>query len=68
MSCCEPETTKQQQACCECPSVCCSPGSLTRRFVSRKEKQEWLERYREELEKEIAGVDERVQELKGGGK
>jgi hypothetical protein len=68
MSCCEPETSKQPQyGCCECPPVCCSPHGFARRFVSGKEKQEWLTQYKEQLEKEIAGVNEHIQELKGSG-
>ncbi len=69
MSCCEPETTKRAQyGCCECTPVCCSPSGFARRFVSSKEKQECLEQYKEQLEKEIAGVDEQIHDLEGGKK
>jgi hypothetical protein len=35
-----------------------------RRFISAKEEQERLEEYRDQLKKELAGVEERIQELK----
>ncbi len=35
-----------------------------RRFVSSKEKQERLEEYADQLRNELAGVEERIQELK----
>lgn len=69
MSCCEPETGRQpRHGCCESTPVCCSPSGFARRFVSNKEKHECLEQYKEQLEKEIAGVDERIQELEAGKK
>ena len=43
----------------------CGCGTFTRRFMSAREEQERLEEYREELKKELAGVEERIQELKG---
>ncbi len=42
----------------------CGCGVLFRRFISAKEKQERLEDYKEELKKELAGIEERIQELK----
>jgi hypothetical protein len=69
MLCCEPEGTSQaQDACCECGPVCCPPHGMVRRFVSAKEKQECLEQYKEQLEKEIAGVNERIQKMKNAAK
>jgi hypothetical protein len=35
-----------------------------RRFLTKEEKVEWLEEYKTNLEKELAGVTERIQELK----
>jgi hypothetical protein len=35
-----------------------------RRFLTKEEKIEWLEDYRTNLEKELQGVTERIQELK----
>jgi hypothetical protein len=46
---------------------CCAegiPGHFIRTHVSRKETREKLEKYREQLENEIAGVEERIKELK----
>jgi hypothetical protein len=45
---------------CDCSCGC---GSF-RRFISAKEQQEWLEEYRDQLRKELAGVEERIQEFK----
>jgi len=46
--------------CCECGC-----GMFFRRFISKKEKQERLEECRDQLKKEIEGIEERIQELKG---
>ncbi|MFC2024014.1 hypothetical protein ACFLTJ_00315 [Chloroflexota bacterium] len=42
----------------------CGCGGFQRRFVSAKEEQDRLENYAEQLKKELAGVEERIQELK----
>jgi len=42
---------------------CCFPH--TRHFLSRKEKKENLERYREQLKKEIDGIDEHLKGHEG---
>jgi hypothetical protein len=42
-------------------SECCS--TFPRRFRSAKERQEALEKYREDLKNELAGVEERIQGL-----
>ncbi|MEW6347975.1 MAG: DUF5320 domain-containing protein [Thermodesulfobacteriota bacterium] len=48
------------------PNTCgCGCGQGFRRFFSAKEEEECLERYKEQLTKEMAGVDERLKELKG---
>lgn len=59
--CCEPKTVRISKAsdCC-----CCEPGHIVRRFVSSKEETERLEQYKEQIEKEIAGIDERIDDLK----
>jgi hypothetical protein len=59
--CCEPEDAKTSSPTCCC---CCETSRPTRRFVSSKEEAERLERYKEELEREIAGVNERIDDLK----
>jgi len=41
---------------------CCGCGG--RRFLSRKEKVEMLEEYRESLKSELEGVEEELRELK----
>ena len=56
------------QAClyhCE-GGVCrvCGHGFGGRRYLTKEEKLEWLEEYQSDLEKELAGVKERMQELK----
>jgi hypothetical protein len=43
-------------------TVCCS---VPRRFRTRKEKQEALEQYRDQLRNELDGVEERIRELGG---
>lgn len=43
----------------------CRCGTFFRRFISAKEEKEMLEEYRDNLKKELAGVEERIQELKG---
>jgi hypothetical protein len=40
--------------------ACCS---VPRHFVSKDERREALEAYKDQLKKELAGVDERLQEL-----
>ena len=42
--------------------ACCS--SFGRRFYTTAEKIEYLEEYRDNLEKELAGVKEKIAELK----
>ena len=44
---------------CRCPS-CCGP---TRHFITKAERREALEKYTEELKKELTGVEERLQDL-----
>jgi len=49
---------------CNCGCCGCGCGSFFRRFISGKEEQEMLEGYRDQLKKELAGVEERIKELK----
>jgi len=42
---------------------CCGYG-YDRRFLTREEKIKHLEEYKEHLEQEVAGVTERIEELK----
>ncbi len=42
----------------------CSCGPFFRRFLTAKEKEGRLGEYKEQLKKELEGVEERIQELK----
>ncbi len=48
---------------CNCGCCGCGCGTFFRCFISTKEEQERLEHYRDQLKKELAGVEERIQEL-----
>jgi len=43
---------------------CCGCGPSFRRFFSAKEEEERMENYRDQLKKELAGVEERLKECK----
>jgi hypothetical protein len=43
------------------PAACCG---VARRFSTKEERREALESYREELKKELTGVEERLDELR----
>ena len=49
---------------CTCGCCGCGCGPSFRRFFSSKEERECLETYRDQLKKELAGVEERIKELK----
>ena len=51
--------------CCECDCGCCGCGGgmFVRRFISKKEKLERLEEYRDQLKNELAGLEESIHEL-----
>lgn len=65
---CEP---KEAQDCCGIRVVhhghhgagCC--GIPQRRFMTKKEKHETLEKYRDQLRNELQGVEERISDLGG---
>jgi hypothetical protein len=42
----------------------CGQGFSGRRYLTKQERIEWLEEYKNNLEKELAGVSERIEELK----
>jgi len=48
----------------QCGCGCGGGGFFHRHYFSRQEEREWLEEYREELKKELAGVEERLKGLK----
>jgi Skp family chaperone for outer membrane proteins len=43
---------------------CCGPGLFFRHFRTAKEEQERLDAYKDQLQKELAGVEERIQKCK----
>ena len=47
-----------------CVCGCGSGEFFPRLYISRQEERDWLEKYRSELKKELAGVEERLKELK----
>ena len=52
----------------DCGCGCCcehGEGGFHRRFMTKKEQKERLEKYREELENELQGVKERIKDLGG---
>jgi hypothetical protein len=50
---------------CACGCCGCGCGPFFRRFISAKEEEEKLEGYKDQLKKELQGLEERLQELKG---
>ncbi|UCD71481.1 MAG: hypothetical protein JSW70_00410 [Syntrophobacterales bacterium] len=50
---------------CTCGCCGCGCGPSFRRFFSSEEEQECLETYRDQLKKELAGVEKHIRELKG---
>ena len=54
------------QGCCDTDSGsgCCSPGSqVPRGFLTKEEKVKMLKEYKETLEKEAKGVEEKIGDL-----
>ena len=49
---------------CGCGCCGCGCGPFFRRFISKEEEEERLEEYRKQLKKELAGLEQRLQELK----
>lgn len=49
-------------AACTCGCCGCGCGPGFRRFFSSQEERERLETYRDQLKKELAGVEERIRE------
>lgn len=62
--CCEPRSGRKAFAVWACGPECCGTPFF-RSFASSKERREWLEEYKAQLEKELAGVEERIQDLEG---
>ena len=62
---CKPADT---QDCCAVRVVQCGPTDpgccgIPRRFMAKKEKHEALEKYRDQLQNELEGVEERISDL-----
>lgn len=45
-----------------CTCGCCGCGPFFRRFISVEEEIERLEKYRDQLKRELQGVEERIQD------
>lgn len=61
---CQPGRAQRTLAVWGCTCDCCGCGTFFRRFLSKEEEKERLEEYRDQLKKEIKGVEECIQELK----
>jgi hypothetical protein len=62
---CEPTDT---QNCCDVRVIRCGPRELDccgipRHFITKKEKHEALKKYRDQLQNELKGVEERITDL-----
>ena len=53
-------TSESQSAHGACGCSCGEGGMFFRRYISKKEEQERLEEYRDQLKKELTGVEERI--------
>jgi len=49
--------------CCDDRSCCGSGRGFRRRFMSAREERELLEGYRDELKRELEGLEERLKDL-----
>ena len=65
MSCCETTPSRKHESSCNCGCSDCGCGSSFRRFTTRKERLAYLKEYKDELKRELEGVEERINELKG---
>ena len=61
---CEPGMSSSSSELAGCTGGCCSYGQGFRHFFSFKEEKERLENYRDQLKKELAGVEESIKGLK----
>ena len=53
---------------CTCGCCGCGCGTWPRQFIAAVEEKEMLERYRNSLEKELAGLNERLKDLEACSK
>jgi len=65
---CQPRIAPRSSGLAGCTCGCCGWGSGPgfRQFFSAQEEREYLESYKEQLQKELAGVEERIKEPKPG--
>lgn len=63
---CQPRGSQSTSGVHGCDCGCCGCGCVPffRRFITVKEKEERLREYKEQLEKELEGLEERILELK----
>ncbi len=62
---CQPKGSHGTSGSRGCGCGCgCGCGPFSRRFFTAKEKEERLDNYKEQLKKELEGLEERIQELK----
>jgi len=61
---CRPEMTFRASGRTGCTCGCCGCGSGFRRFYTSEEERQCLENYRDQLKKELAGLEERIKECK----
>ena len=60
--CCGNEASAHEAAADSCcASSCCGP---TRHFITKEERREALEAYKDQLKKELAGIEEHLQDMK----
>ena len=64
---CQPRGSQRTLGACGCNCGCCGFGydMFSRHFISAKEEQKRLEEYKDQLNKELEGVEERIKKLKG---
>jgi len=60
---CQPRVSQQYVPMSNCSCGCCECGLSFRSFLTTEEKLERLKNYREQLEKELAGVQEQIGEI-----
>ena len=61
---CHPESTRISSHMGTGTCGCCGCGPSGRRFLSSKEVVERLENYKDQITKELAGIEERLNELR----
>ena len=62
---CQPRESQQLGHGPGCSCGCCGSGSQFRRFYTTEEELDRLKSYKDELEKDLAGVQERISQYKG---